>query len=77
LPTIHSTWQNFFVFVGAWICFLAPSLPTLVPPSYSVDPALHYVLTDSFYTTGRIIGDDPGGPSLIAATFAHCLHAPD
>ena len=64
------------VFIAAWIYFLAPSLPTLVPPSYSGDPAFHYMFTDSVYTTGRIVGDDPGGPSLIAATFAHWLHTP-
>jgi hypothetical protein len=53
------------VFIGTWIYFVLPSLPTLVPPSYSGDPALHYAFTQ-----------DPGGPSLIVATFAHWFRVP-
>src|SRR5512137_1791356 len=64
------------VFTGAMIYFIVPSLPTLIPPSYSGDPALHYAFTDSIYSTGQIIGSDPGGPSLMAATFAHWLGVP-
>ena len=61
------------VAIGTWIYFVLPSLPTLLAPSYSGDPALHVGFINSVYTTGRIIADDPGGPSLIAATLAHWL----
>ncbi|MBI4785787.1 MAG: hypothetical protein HY782_01910 [Chloroflexi bacterium] len=61
------------VVVGVWIYFVYPALPTLLPPSYSGDPALHYAFTSKVFATGRIIADDPGGPSLIAATLAHWL----
>ena len=61
------------VVVGTWIYFVLPSLPTLLAPSYSGDPALHVGFINSVYSTGRIISDDPGGPSLIAATLAHWL----
>jgi hypothetical protein len=64
------------VFVSALVYFISPSLPSLIPPSYSGDPALHYAFTDSVYSTGKIIGDDPGGPSLMAATFAQWLGLP-
>ena len=64
------------VFVGTLVYLIAPSWPTLFPPSYSGDPALHYAFIDSVYSTGRIIASDPGGPSLIAATFAHWLGIP-
>ncbi len=59
--------------VGTFAYFIAPTLPSLYAPSYSGDPALHLDFIYRVFATGRIIGDDPGGPSLIAATFAHWL----
>ncbi|MEW5719864.1 MAG: hypothetical protein AB1817_14630, partial [Chloroflexota bacterium] len=64
------------VSIGAWIYLIAPSLPTLVPPSYSGDPAFHYMFADTVRTAGRIIGDNPGGPSLVVAMFAAWLRVP-
>ncbi|MBI3536743.1 MAG: hypothetical protein HY070_04170, partial [Chloroflexi bacterium] len=62
-----------FVVAGTFLYFVLPALPTFFAPSYSGDPALHLSFIYRVYSTGHIIGDDPGGPSLIAATIAHWL----
>lgn len=49
---------------------LAPSLPTLLPPTSSVDAANHLAYANTIFYTGRIFGDYPGGPALILATLA-------
>jgi hypothetical protein len=61
------------VVVGTWIYFVAPSWPTLLPPSFSGDAANHLAFTNIIFSTGRIFGDYPGGPALIVATLAHWL----
>ncbi len=61
------------VVVAAFLYFLYPAWPTLLPPSYSGDGALHTGTVFLTFDSGRIINDLPGGPPLIAATVAHWL----
>lgn len=62
--------------VAVWIYFVLPALPTLIPPTYSGDAINHLVFAEAVYSTGRIIGDYPGGAALILATLAHWTGAP-
>jgi hypothetical protein len=61
------------VVVGVWWYFINPSLPTLLPPSYSGDAANHYAYISKTFSTGRIISDYPGGPAFIAVTLAEWI----
>jgi len=58
---------------GAWLYFIAPSWPTLFPASYSSDAAVHYAYIIRNFSTGDLIPEYPGGPTLIAATLAHWI----
>jgi hypothetical protein len=65
---------GFFLVVAlVWMYFIAPSLPTLLPPSYSGDAANHLGFADTIFSTGQIITDYPGGPALINATLSHWI----
>jgi hypothetical protein len=61
------------VVVGIWLYFIYPSWPTLLPPSYSGDAAVHYSYINRTFLTGQIISDYPGGPAFIAAVMAHWM----
>jgi hypothetical protein len=61
------------VVVFVWAYFLLPSLPTLLPPSYSGDAANHLGFADTIFSTGQIISDYPGGAALIDATLSHWI----
>ena len=61
------------VVVGTWLYFIYPSWPTLLPPSYSGDAAVHYSYINRTWLTGHIISDYPGGPAFIAAGMARWL----
>gem|GEM_PF-778815 len=63
------------VVAGVYIYFLIPSLPTLLPPSYSTDAVNHLAHANAVVQTGRIIGDYPGGGALLIATIARWLGA--
>ena len=61
------------VTVGTWLYFVYPSLPTLLPPSYSGDAANHYLYVNRTFLSGQIIHDYPGGPAFIAALMARWI----
>ena len=61
------------VVVGTWLYFIYPSWPTLIPPTYSGDAAIHYLYINTTYLTGHIIPDYPGGPAFIAAIMAQWI----
>jgi hypothetical protein len=64
------------VTLGTWIYFVFPALPTLLPPTYSVDAVNHLAFAHSVYSTGQIIEDYPGGVALLTATIAHWVGCP-
>jgi hypothetical protein len=61
------------VFVGTWFYFINPSWPTLIPPTYSGDAAIHYSYINTTFASGHIIPDYPGGPAFMAAIMAQWI----
>jgi hypothetical protein len=59
--------------VGVWLYFVAPSLPTLLPPTQSSDAVRVYQQVLFSYPDGRLVSWYPAGGAFLAAMFAHWL----
>jgi len=64
-----------FVVLGVWLYFVAPSLPTWLPPTHSSDAVRHYLQMMFSYPSGTLVSWYPAGGAFIAATFAHWFFA--
>lgn len=61
------------VVLGVWLYLVVPSLPTLLPPTRSMDAVKHYEFILFSYPDGRLVSWYPAGGAFLAATFAHWL----
>lgn len=61
---------------GVWLYFVAASLPTLLPPTQSLDAVRHYLQVLHSYPDGRLVSWYPAGGAFISAMFAHWLGWP-
>jgi hypothetical protein len=59
--------------VGVWIYFIAPSLPTLLPPTQSEDAVRIYLQVLFTYPDGKLVSWYPAGSTFFVATLAHWL----
>ena len=59
--------------IGVWLYFVAPSLPTLLPPTQSSDAVRVYQQVLFSYPAGKLIGWYPAGGAFLAAMFSHWL----
>ena len=59
------------VVIGVWLYFVAASLPTLLPPTQSVDAVRHYLQALFSYPKGTLVSWYPAGGAFVVATFSH------
>jgi hypothetical protein len=59
--------------VGVWVYFIAPSLPTLLPPTQSSDAVRIYLQILYTYPDGKLVSWYPAGGTFFVATLAHWL----
>lgn len=59
------------VVAGVWVYLVAPSLPTLLPPTQSMDAVRHYLHVLFSYPEGKLVSWYPAGGAYVAAMFAH------
>lgn len=62
------------VTAGVWIYFLLPSLPTLLPPTQSLDAVRHYQHILFTYPDGRLVSWYPAGGAFVGAMLSHWLN---
>ena len=63
------------VVVGVWLYFVAPSLPTWVPPTHSSDAVRHYLYLMFSYPEGKLVSWYPAGGAFVAAMLARWTFA--
>ena len=63
------------VVIGVWLYFVAASLPTLLPPTQSVDAVRHYLQALFSYPKGTLVSWYPAGGAFVVATFSHWVGA--
>lgn len=61
------------VVMGVWLYFVAASLPTLLPPTQSIDAARHYLQVLFSYPRGTLVSWYPAGGAFVAATLSHWI----
>jgi len=61
------------VVVGTWLYFVAPALPTLLPPTQSADAVRVYQQVMFSYPEGKLVSWYPAGGAFLAAMFSHWL----
>ncbi|MCL4394794.1 MAG: hypothetical protein M1482_08350, partial [Chloroflexi bacterium] len=61
------------VTVGTWLYFVAPSLPTLLPPTQSSDAVRVYQQVLFSYPAGSLVTWYPAAGAFLAAVFSHWL----
>ncbi len=65
-----------FVVIGVWLYFIAPALPTLLPPSQSSDAVRVYLQAMFSYPEGKLVSWYPAGGAFFVAALAHWLRTP-
>ncbi len=58
---------------GVWLYFIAPALPTLLPPTQSSDAVRVYQQVLFSYPEGKLVSWYPAGGAFLAAMFSHWL----
>ncbi len=75
--TVHWDWLEAFGFVGVvvgvWGYFIAPALPTLLPPTQSSDAVRVYLQIMHTYPNGTLVSWYPAGGTFVTAMLAHWL----
>lgn len=61
------------VVTGVWLYFVAPSLPTLLPPTQSSDAVRVYQQVLFSYPEGKLVNWYPAGGAFLVAMFSHWL----
>ncbi len=61
------------VVIGVWAYFIAPALPTLLPPTQSSDAVRVYLQVLFSYPEGKLVSWYPAGGAFVAAMFARWL----
>ena len=61
------------VVAGVWLYFVAPSLPTLLPPTQSSDAVRVYQQVLFSYPEGKLVSWYPAGGAFLVAMFSHWL----
>ncbi len=59
------------VVVGVWLYFVMPSLPTLLPPTLSMDAVRHYLQASFSYPKGTLVSWYPAGGAFVVAMVSH------
>lgn len=54
-----------------WLYFVAASLPTLLPPTQSIDAVKHYLQTLFSYPRGTLVSWYPAGGAFVVAMLSH------
>ncbi|MBI4785788.1 MAG: hypothetical protein HY782_01915 [Chloroflexi bacterium] len=63
------------VVAGVWLYFVAASLPTLLPPTQSVDAVRHYLQALFSYPNGTLVSWYPAGGAFVVAILSHWVGA--
>ena len=61
------------VIMGVWLYFIAPSLPTLLPPTQSSDAVRVYLQMLFTVPEGKLVNWYPAGGTFVAAMFSNWL----